>query len=303
MNLLRQRLNACLLPLLLALALPAAATEVINTGAKQGQWTQDWDAALAMAKVKDLPVLVNFTGSDWCGWCKIMDRDVFSKEDWGKFASSQLVMAHIDFPRNQELVPAEYKERNDKLQERFKVEGYPTFVLLDSDGQTELGRLSAGQGKSPGSFAMEVRQVLRQRPSEIAKVAKALGEPQAKAYREALATSQEKDRLLRQWLATEPVENEANTAKFAELNGAIEKAKAAVEQFNLTYARKLLTPEQSKTYEANKASLAKAVAELQTWLQTRPTQTPENMEKFKAFQQNIAQLQDKIGSLEGQFGI
>jgi len=75
-------------------------------------------------------------------------------------------MVLIDFPRDKSAVPEKYKEQNNTLKERYEIRGYPTFVLLNPDGQTELGRLKAGRNKIPASFIGEVKALLN---SEVEK--------------------------------------------------------------------------------------------------------------------------------------
>ena len=84
------------------------AASPATEGAKVGEWTMDFDAAKTLAKEKNLPILMNFTGSDWCGWCKVMDRSVFSKPKWDAYAKKNLVLVFIDFPQNKALVPMHF---------------------------------------------------------------------------------------------------------------------------------------------------------------------------------------------------
>ena len=98
---------------------------------------------------QELPLLLNFTGSDWCGWCKIMDKNVFAGEEWKKYAADNVVLVTLDFPNDKSIVPEKYVERNKNLQAKFGVGGYPTYVILDSDGETKLGQLGAGKEKTP----------------------------------------------------------------------------------------------------------------------------------------------------------
>lgn len=155
----KQKLIPIVMMLLLATGV-AQAAEYMTSGVEAGKWTQDLDAATKYAAEKDLPMMVMFTGSDWCFWCKLMDKDVFSAETFFKFAADKLVLVAINYPKDKSLVPEEYKLRNKQLGEQFKVRGVPTYVILASDGKTELGRLSAGKGKTPESFIKEVMGVL-----------------------------------------------------------------------------------------------------------------------------------------------
>lgn len=155
--------NLFFLSLILALAIsvvPATASETLTEGVKPGKWTQDLEAARKYANEKDLPLMVMFTGSDWCYWCKLMDANVFSADDFYEYAEENLVLVTIDFPKDKSKVPDTYQERNQKLGKEFKIRGVPTYVILKPDGQTEIGRLSAGKDKTPQSFIKEVKDVL-----------------------------------------------------------------------------------------------------------------------------------------------
>ncbi|MGE9269684.1 MAG: thioredoxin family protein [Verrucomicrobiales bacterium] len=99
-----------------------------------GEWGTDWEAAKAQAKKEDKPILINFTGTDWCGWCIRLEKEVFSKEAFKDYAKENLVLLEIDFPRKKEQ-SAELKAQNKMLDKKFGVEGYPTIFLLDGEGE------------------------------------------------------------------------------------------------------------------------------------------------------------------------
>ena len=135
------------LPLLAAalLALPAAADEesaIAVTGAELGAWTQDYAAATNAAAASGKPVFLDFTGSDWCGWCMLMERQVFSKPEWKDWAATNVYLVALDFPRDKSKVPEDYQKRNRELSDRYGIRGYPTYVVLDSNGK-KLGQLGA----------------------------------------------------------------------------------------------------------------------------------------------------------------
>ena len=99
-----------------------------------GEWTQDVAAAQELARKENKYTLLNFTGSDWCGWCKLMDEHVFSQPGWKNFAKQNLALAVVDTPKNAELVPEKFRQRNKDLKRKYKVTGFPTFVILGADG-------------------------------------------------------------------------------------------------------------------------------------------------------------------------
>ncbi len=140
-----------------------AAKPDIN-GARVGVWTQDYDAAVALAKTNNLPLMLNFTGSDWCGWCKLMDRQVFSTKEWEKWAKENIVLAFIDFPNDKSLVPKKYVDRNKKLSSQYHVRGYPTYIVVDPGTGESIGQLGASRDAAPKKFIAELENLLLQRP-------------------------------------------------------------------------------------------------------------------------------------------
>ncbi|MFN7139087.1 MAG: thioredoxin family protein [Limisphaerales bacterium] len=97
-------------------------------------WNTDVYAALKQAQAQDKGILLYFTGSDWCGWCKRLKSEVFETAEFKKFAASNLVLVELDFPRNRAQSAAQ-KAANKKLAENYKIEGYPTVILLDKFGR------------------------------------------------------------------------------------------------------------------------------------------------------------------------
>ena len=122
-------------------------------GVAPGEWTHDWDAAMAEARRTGGLVFANFTGSDWCGWCQLMEKQVFSTDAWGTWARlSGVQFAWLDFPQNAALLPApETQARNRQLSSKYGVGGYPTYLLVDADGEV-VWRGGAKQGVTPEEF-------------------------------------------------------------------------------------------------------------------------------------------------------
>jgi thioredoxin-related protein len=122
--------NALALALLLLIAaVPGRA----HAQARQIQWL-DWDAGMELARRSGRPVLVDVY-TDWCGWCKRMDRDVYAKPEVREYLSSRFVTIKLDAEAPD---PARYEDRNYTsitLAERFKVTSYPTTIFLKSNGQ------------------------------------------------------------------------------------------------------------------------------------------------------------------------
>ena len=141
-------------------AASAGAAEYVNgarvDGAEPGEWTHDWDAATAAAKKDGKPVFVNFTGSDWCPWCKVLERQVFSQAAWGEWAGNNVYLVRVDFPNDKERVPEKYRDRNRELARRYKVGGYPTCHLLDPATLESLGTFGASRDVTAAGFVEKV---------------------------------------------------------------------------------------------------------------------------------------------------
>ncbi|NOY00222.1 MAG: thioredoxin fold domain-containing protein [Verrucomicrobia bacterium] len=190
-----------------------AADKIQLDGAKVGHWTMDYDAAVKLAAKEKLPLILNFTGSDWCGWCKIMDKNVFAKPEWKKFAAKNAVLVTIDFPQDKSIVPKKYVARNDKLKGEFGVQGYPSYVILDSDGKTKIGQLGAGKDKTPESFIAEFEGLVKTSSAGIAAFIKK-NPSKARAFKKAIADVEAEKKKLMDWIATKPERNDANNKKF-----------------------------------------------------------------------------------------
>jgi thioredoxin-related protein len=101
--------------------------------AKTG-WDDDYEKSLAKAKEDQKMVLLDFTGSDWCGYCIKLDEEVFSTSAFKRFAKENLILVELDYPRGKNL-PKKTKEQNDGLKSKYGIRGYPTIILLDSEGK------------------------------------------------------------------------------------------------------------------------------------------------------------------------
>ena len=98
-------------------------------------WETDYKKAQDEAKANHKLILLNFTGSDWCGWCIQLDRAILSKPQFKDYATKNLVLVELDFPRRKAQT-VELRKQNQELAERYQVEGFPTLVVLNGDGKT-----------------------------------------------------------------------------------------------------------------------------------------------------------------------
>ena len=127
----------------LVLALFAGGA-ILQAGASDLEWSTDLPKAQAQAKAEKKLVMLDFTGSDWCGWCIRLHKEVFSTPEFAEYARKNLVLVEVDFPRKKAL-SAEQKKANQALQGKYKIEGYPTLIVLDGDGK-KVGQLGYVKG-------------------------------------------------------------------------------------------------------------------------------------------------------------
>jgi len=104
------------------------------------------EAKVKAEKEKKL-LLLDFTGSDWCGWCKKLDSETFSKSEFADYAKKNLVLVTVDFPTPKVPQSDELKLANKDLAKKFEVSGYPTLVVMKPDGTVvwkQVGYLEGG---------------------------------------------------------------------------------------------------------------------------------------------------------------
>ena len=279
---------ACLASLLSLAAV--AAEKPATEGAVPGQWTMDLDAAKKVAAEKKLPLLLNFTGSDWCGWCKHMDKEVFSKPEWSAYAKDNLMLVWVDFPQDKTLVPEKFAARNKSLSESYGVEGYPTYVLLDDDGQSKLGQLGADQEISPEKFIGSLKALLQNRAADIEALLKSLPEKSAQDYRAAAKKKAEAEAELKSL-------NAAFEKKSAELEQAIADQEKRLGDIRLDARLAKLPKEKADAYRAKNTRLTTVSAELKTWIASKPERNEANTKKFTAWSEEIATLERELAAL------
>ena len=116
-------------------------------------WNGNLEKAIEQAKKENKAVLVNFTGSDWCIWCKRLSAEVFQQKEFEEYAKESLVLVMLDFPKDIEQTQAT-KEYNNKLAQKYGIQGFPTILLIDGQGN-----LIAQTGYQPGGAAKYVEHI------------------------------------------------------------------------------------------------------------------------------------------------
>jgi thioredoxin-related protein len=141
----------------LMLGLTTALALFSATAAETG-WLTDVTKAQAQAKAEKKLVMLDFTGSDWCGWCIKLHKEVFSQPEFVEYAKKNIVAVEVDFPSKKQL-SAQQKSANDALAKKYGIRGYPTLVILDGDGKKvgEMGYVKGG----PKAFIAEFEKVTK----------------------------------------------------------------------------------------------------------------------------------------------
>jgi protein disulfide-isomerase len=115
-------------------------------------WETDYAKALETAKRENKRVLVDFTGSDWCGPCIQLNKRVFSRPEFIDYAEKNLVLVEIDYPQRKKQSETLVKQ-NERLAQQYRIEekGYPTLVLLDPAGKI-VRELQGYDGETPADI-------------------------------------------------------------------------------------------------------------------------------------------------------
>ena len=103
--------------------------------AGEGSWTSDFAAAKKEAAESKKDLLMDFTGSDWCGWCIKLKKEVFDCDSFKAGVKDKFVLMEVDFPHDEKKLSAETKKQNAELAKQYPVSGYPSILLCDATGK------------------------------------------------------------------------------------------------------------------------------------------------------------------------
>ena len=128
----------------------------LSSARAEPTWLTDFPRAQEEAKAGRKLLLLNFTGSDWCGWCMRLQAEVFGKPEFAEYAKQNLILMTVDFPRVKSL-SSEARRQNAALAQKYAIEGFPTIVVLNGDGKMVglLGYIPGG----PRAFIEELKKV------------------------------------------------------------------------------------------------------------------------------------------------
>lgn len=130
-------------------------------------WLVDINEAYAKSEKSGKPIMANFTGSDWCGWCKKLKAEVFDTPEFKAWAKKNVILVELDFPRRFQI-PKKYQEQNRGLQQAFQVSGYPTIWVFklgkDAKGQFTIDAYGkTGYVKGTKAFTAGIDSMIKQK--------------------------------------------------------------------------------------------------------------------------------------------
>jgi thioredoxin-related protein len=118
-------------------------------------WTSDYAKAVEKAKAEHKDLLLDFTGSDWCGFCMAVDKEVFKTPQFHTWAKKYVVLVTVDFPHNTPLSD-KVKTQNDGLQDKYQTRGFPSILILDPDGKEVARKVGYKPGSGPATYLQEL---------------------------------------------------------------------------------------------------------------------------------------------------
>ncbi len=120
-------------------------------------WETDFKKASSAAKASGKYIMLDFSGSDWCGWCIKLEKEVFTQDTFKDFAEKNLVCVLVDFPRKKKQT-GELKQQNRDLATKYGIRGYPTIIILSPD-EEPVGMTGYLQGGSR-NYAQHLNEII-----------------------------------------------------------------------------------------------------------------------------------------------
>lgn len=135
---------------------PSSSASELSGPVSEAVWMTNYNAAIAQARQENKMLLMDFTGSDWCSWCIKLDKEIFSTNEFKSYASKNLVLLKLDFPKSKQL-PVDEIRQNQLLAQTYQIQGYPTVIVLNSSG-AKVGTLGYMRG-GPSEFIASLDKI------------------------------------------------------------------------------------------------------------------------------------------------
>lgn len=141
---------------------PVVAAAAAGGGAEHSEieWLTDWEKAKQTAAAENKDLLIDFSGSDWCGWCKKLDAEVFTKPEFAA-VSEDFILVLVDFPNDKSGQSEQLQQQNERLSKEFELEYFPTIFLADSEGKpyAKTGYVEGG----PKAYLQHLEELKKQK--------------------------------------------------------------------------------------------------------------------------------------------
>ncbi|MEO8254661.1 MAG: thioredoxin family protein [Flavobacterium sp.] len=150
--------------------------------AQELKWYTDVKEAITISNKEKKPLMLFFTGSDWCGWCIRLQNEVLKTAEFSKWAKESVILVELDYPRRT-AQSEEIKKQNNELQQVFGIQGFPTVYFANAsvkDGKTNFEGLGSTGYVAGGPTAwLAVADQFVKKP--VASIEQLKPEPKAKA--------------------------------------------------------------------------------------------------------------------------
>lgn len=112
------------------------------------RWTSNFDEAISQSQTEKKPVLILFTGTDWCPACRILERSVISNPEFSRLIGNKFIFMKAEFAKP-------YDARYQPLVDRYGIKQFPTFAVINGSGQL-LYKVNYRGGGTPQSYAQDL---------------------------------------------------------------------------------------------------------------------------------------------------
>ena len=197
-------------------ALSAVVVSSFAFGANPPGFTDDYDAALKRASAENKMIFAVFSGSDWCHWCKVLEKDYLSKREFTDAVTNDLVCLFVDNPNDKSVLSEKAKANNERLTRKYEVHGFPTLMFIDAKGSKvcDAKRRKMKPGEWGRFLVSSAKDAVRKAP---------LIEKHIKPFQDRMDAIGEKSQEDAAAVSAKPLKEEAKTAEFRRIFERLKK--------------------------------------------------------------------------------